>query len=147
MAALDPEYVAARSVLLGALVALADHRDALVVVGAQAVYLRTEPMEAYQDFTIDADLALDPDLLSERPGLEEVMRRAGLRLKNEDAGHPEPGIWETRVSLAERADDVVIPVDLIVPEAVAPPGGRRGARLGGEHGRRAARRAVAWKER
>jgi hypothetical protein len=34
-----------------------------------------------------------------------------------------------------------IPVDLIVPEAVAPSGGRRGARLG-VHGNRAARRAV-----
>lgn len=142
MAALDPEYMAARGVLLDALVALADHRDALVVVGAQAVYLRTEPMDAYQDFTTDGDLALDPDLLSERPGLEEAMRRAGFRLRNEDTGHPEPGIWEAHLAVAERADDLVIPVDLIVPEAVAPPGGRRGARLGGEHGRRAARRAV-----
>lgn len=142
MAALDPEYVAARGVLLDALDALSDHRDALVLVGAQAVYLRTEPMEAYQDFTTDGDLALDPGLLSDRPGLEDAMRRAGFRLKDEDAGHPEPGIWEARVSLAERADNLVIPIDLIVPEAVAPPGGRRGARLGGEHGRRAARRAV-----
>lgn len=141
-AALDPEYVAARSVLLDALVALAGHRDALVVVGAQAVYLRTEPMKAYQDFTTDGDLVLDPGLLSARPGLEEAMRQAGFHLKNEDAGHPEPGIWEASVSVAERAEDLVIPVDLIVPEAVAPPGGRRGARLGGVHGRRAARRAV-----
>jgi hypothetical protein len=141
-AAPDPEYVAARRVLLDALDALAAHRDAVVVVGAQAVYLRSEPMEAYQDFTTDGDLALDPHLLSERPGLEEAMRRAGFHLKNEDTGHPEPGIWEARVSVAERSDDLVIPVDLIVPEAVAPPGGRRGARLGGEHGRWAARRAV-----
>jgi hypothetical protein len=74
MPALDPEYVAARSVLLDALDALADHRDALVVVGAQAVYLRTEPIESYQDFTTDADLALDSGLLSDRPGLEEAMR-------------------------------------------------------------------------
>lgn len=142
MAALDPEYIAARGVLLDALDALADHRDAIVVVGAQAVYLRTEPMEAYQDFTTDGDLALDPDLLAKRPGLEEAMHQAGFRLKNEDTGHPEPGIWEARIPAAERADDLVIPVDLIVPEAVAPPGGRRGARLGGAHGRRAARRAV-----
>lgn len=35
---------------------------------------------------------------------------------------------------------IVVPVDLIVPEGVAPPQGRRGARLG-VHGRRAARRA------
>ena len=109
MAVLDPEYVAARSVLLDALDALADHRDAIVVVGAQAVYLRTEPIENYQDFTTDADLALDPDRLADRPGLEEAMRRAGFRLKNDDTGHPEPGIWEARVSVAERVDDLVIP--------------------------------------
>jgi len=70
------------------------------------------------------------------------MRGAGFRLKNEDTGHPEPGIWETRVTITGRHDDLVVPVDLIVPEAVAPPGGRRGARLGGEHGGRAARRAT-----
>ncbi|MGI8706706.1 MAG: hypothetical protein ACR2LG_00655, partial [Actinomycetota bacterium] len=142
MVVFDPEYVAARTVLLNALDALVDHREALVVVGAQAVYLRTEPLEGYQDFTTDGDLALDPGLLLARPGLEEVMRQAGFRLKGEDTGHPEPGIWEARVSVVGRTDDLIIPVDLIVPEAVAPPGGRRGARLGGQHGQRAARRAV-----
>ena len=35
----------------------------------------------------------------------------------------------------------LIPVDLIVPEGAAPPGGRRGARLG-PHGKQAAGRAV-----
>jgi hypothetical protein len=38
-------------------------------------------------------------------------------------------------------DELVIPVDLIVPEGAASGGGRRGARLG-PHGNRAARRAV-----
>ena len=70
------------------------------------------------------------------------MRAAGFRLKAEDTGHPEPGIWEAHVHIEGRHDDLVVPIDLIVPEAVAPPGGRRGARLGGEHGRRAARRAI-----
>lgn len=41
---LDPEYVAARGVLLDALEALAEHRNAILLVGAQAVYLRTEPL-------------------------------------------------------------------------------------------------------
>ena len=36
----DPRYVAARRGLLDALEALADHRDSIIVVGAQAVYLR-----------------------------------------------------------------------------------------------------------
>lgn len=133
MTDLDPEYVAARGVLLDALEVLAEHRNAIVLVGAQAVYLRTESLPGYQPYTTDADLTIDPSLLAARPGLEDAMRGAGFRLKNEDTGHPEPGIWEARVSIAQRHEDLVVPVDLIVPEAVAPPGGRRGARLGGEH--------------
>lgn len=103
MTAPDPEYVAARTVLLDALDALVDHRDAIVVVGAQAVYLRTELLEGYQDFTTDGDLALDPSLLLARPGLEEAMRHAGFRLKDEDTGHPEPGIWEAQVKVVRQA--------------------------------------------
>ncbi len=38
-------------------------------------------------------------------------------------------------------EQILVPVDLIVPDGVAPSGGRRGARLGG-HGKRAARRSV-----
>ena len=136
----DPEYVAARRVLLDALEALADHRRAIVLVGAQAVYVRTETLADYQPYTTDADLAVDPTLLEPLPGLEDVMRSAGFRLKNEQFGHPEPGIWEARVVVA--GDEMVVPVDLIVPEAVAPPGGRRGARLGKVHGQRAVRRAA-----
>ena len=35
----DPEYIAARRVLLDALEALGENRKALVLVGAQAIYL------------------------------------------------------------------------------------------------------------
>ena len=35
----DPEYIAARRVLLDALAALGTHRKAVVPVGAQAIYL------------------------------------------------------------------------------------------------------------
>ena len=79
----DPEYVAARRVLLDALEALADHRRAIVLVGAQAVYVRTATLADYQPYPTDADLAVDPTLLEPRPGLEDVMRSAGFRLKNE----------------------------------------------------------------
>lgn len=50
------EYVEARRVLLNALDALRPHLDAVVVVGAQAVYLRTAGrLEGYQPFRTDAD--------------------------------------------------------------------------------------------
>jgi hypothetical protein len=139
---LDPAYVAARRVLLDALTALADHAPALVVAGAQAVYLRTDGGDvsvAVAPYTTDGDLALDPTRLHDDPQLEEVMERAGFHLQIQDGGHVEPGIWvaEARVD----GKTFVVPVDIIVPEGVAPPGGSRGARLG-PHGRRAARRAV-----
>lgn len=130
----DPIYVDARRVLLDALVALAPHRSSFVVAGAQAVYLRTGESElALAPYTTDADLALDPTALTPDPALEAVMRGAGFELSTE------PGIWLAHAVIAERP--VVIPVDLIVPEGFAPPGGRRGARPG-PHGNRAARRAL-----
>ena len=62
----DPRYVAARRVLLDALDALAAHRRALVIVGAQAVYLRTEPSAVRAaPFTTDGDFVLDPGQLED----------------------------------------------------------------------------------
>lgn len=66
--ALDPLYVVARRALLDLLEALADQPDAVVLVGAQAVYLHAGESElAVADFTLDADFALDPRLLHDRP--------------------------------------------------------------------------------
>ena len=62
----DPRYVRARRVLLDALEALEEHRDAIVLVGAQAIYLHTgEGDLAVSPFTLDADLALNPAALAE----------------------------------------------------------------------------------
>lgn len=134
----DPVYVEARRVLLDALEALAPHGPAVVVAGAQAVYLHTGRGDiAVAPYTTDGDLAVDPVLLRDAPELESAMIKAGFRLA-EPSGHPEPGVWITEAEI--EGIDMLIPVDLIVPEGAAPPGGRRGARLG-LHGRRAARRA------
>lgn len=135
----DPGYVEARRVLLDALTALAPHGAAVIVAGAQAVYLRAgEAGIAVAPYTTDADLALDPTLLREDPALEAAMSAAGFRLSRV-SGHVEPGIWVAPAQVD--GVDVLVPVDLIVPEGAASGGGRRGARLG-PHGRRAARRAV-----
>jgi hypothetical protein len=132
--AADPRHVAARSVLLDALDALQPHDDALVVVGAQAVYLRTGAVDiGVAPFTTDGDLVLDPSLLTDEPGLEAAMENAGFELR------PEPGTWFRSIDVG--GNEFVVPVDLIVPDAVALGGGRRGARLG-PHGNRAARKAV-----
>lgn len=138
MTPLDPEYVEARRVLLDALTALARHAQALVVAGAQAVYLRTGEADiAVAPYTTDGDLAVDPNSLAPDPEIEAAMRAAGFELAIK-GGHIEPGIWVAEAVVNNAS--VLIPVDLIVPEGFAPPGGRRGARLG-PHGNRAARRA------
>ncbi len=133
----DPNYVAARRALLDALVALEEQRSAVIVAGAQAIYLRTGQSDlAVAPYTTDGDLAIDPTLLRDAPGLEVAMRGAGFELLLVD-GHVEPGIWVTTATVD--GGQLRVPVDLIVPDGAAPPGGRRGARLG-VHGRRAARR-------
>ncbi len=133
---IDPLYVEARSVLLDALEALAPHLDAVVVVGAQAVYIRAGHIDIpVAPFTTDGDLALDPARLDDEPHLFDVMSGAGFRLEPDE--RPEPGIWVTTRVVAGK--DVDLPVDLIVPNDLASKAGRRGARLG-PHGKVAARK-------
>ncbi len=130
-----PIYVAARRVLLDALEALEPQIEAVIVVGAQAVYLRTGETEmAIAPYTTDGDLALDPALVGEEPRLEGLMRGAGFALSG-----GQPGAWAKGVEVEGRLVD--IPVDLMVPEALAPEGGRRSARIP-PHDRMATRRAV-----
>lgn len=124
--------VAARTALLDALEALEDHRDAVVVIGAQAIYLRTTASPvALAEATKDSDLAIDPRVLADEPLIEEAMTRARFYPNPFSA---QPGAWMNPAG---------VPVDLMVPEAVAGPGGptTRGARIP-PHSRRATRRAA-----
>lgn len=132
MTDVDPIYVAARRVLLNTLDILAAHRESLVVIGAQAVYLRTGHADlAVAPFTTDSDLAIDPSLLATAPPIEMLLSNAGF------VPHPtEPGIW-----LAPSVDEHdAIPVDLIVPETLSPADTRRSAPLPG-HAKNTLRKA------
>ncbi|MGE3510048.1 MAG: hypothetical protein AB7N65_14325 [Vicinamibacterales bacterium] len=125
-------HAVARTVLLDALEALNEQRDAVVLVGAQAIYLHTGDAEiAVPAFTTDGDLVIEPARLKDEPRLVEAMERAQF------APGRQPGSWVA----TREVDSVVttIPVDLLVPEAVAG-GGHRAARLG-NHGDRTGRRA------
>jgi hypothetical protein len=53
----------------------------------------------------------------------------------------EPGIWEARLVRPGFDGEIVVPVDLIVPEELAPKAGRRSARLPGAHGKATARKS------
>jgi hypothetical protein len=132
---MDELYIVARSVLLDALDALGAHRDALTLVGAQAVYLRVGEADiAVAAYTTDGDLALDPQRLAEIPPLERALGEAGF---NPSKAGSSVGIWiTTRATQADPKTQVA--VDLLVPATVAPGGGRRAARLSG-HDARAAR--------
>ncbi len=78
---LAPEYVAARSVLLDALVALEGHLDNLIRVGAQAVYHHTGEADLNIPLmTTDADLAINAVDLAEVPEIGAVLRTAGFTL-------------------------------------------------------------------
>lgn len=122
------EYVGARQALLNVLQALQPHLDALILVGAQAVYLHTgDGKLAVSPTTTDADLAINATLLSDDPNLVRALVEAGFELKIK------PGTW--------KAPNGVL-VDLMVPEALmARTGGRRGARLG-PHGNDVARKTA-----
>jgi hypothetical protein len=121
---LDPAYVLARKTLLDALDALGPHRDAFVLVGAQAIYIHAGEADlAVAPYTTDGDVAINPELLGDSPLLESALRGAGFELSDQ------PGIWLNK-------DEVSI--DLLVPESMGGKG-RRGARLG-VHGSKAARK-------
>ena len=128
---IDPLYVAARGVLLDALEALGEQREALILAGAQAIYIHTGAANlAVAEFTTDGDLVVVPDQLKVRPRLFEAMERAQFR------SGVQPGSWLRDRTVA--GIPTTIPVDLLVPEAAAG-AGRRAARLG-DHGDRAGRR-------
>lgn len=88
---LDPEYVAARRVLLDALDALGTHRKAVVLVGAQAIYLHVgEGDLAVSPHTTDGDLAIDPRQLDDEPALTGTLEAAGFELT------VRPGTWSSK---------------------------------------------------
>jgi hypothetical protein len=121
----DPEYIAARRVLLDALAALDTHRKAVVLVGAQAIYLHVgEGDLAVAPYTTDGDLAIDPRELDDEPALAAMLEAAGFKLA------VRPGTW----TMSE------VQIDLLVPASLGG-AGRRGARLG-VHGTEVARKAT-----
>lgn len=117
---ISPEYVQARAVLLEALEGLGAHRDAVVLVGAQAVYLHAGSADfATAPTTTDADLALIPGKLADEPAVVDAMRAAGF-VPGDQAGR-----WLGNGGIA---------VDLMAPEALCGGGsGHRSARLQPPH--------------
>lgn len=116
----DPILVDARRALLDALDALEGHRDNVIVIGAQAVYMHTGALDLpLAETTKDADIALDGSQLDEDPRVEQALADAGFY---PDPQKSQPGAWCSRDGM---------PVDVMVPEKFAGPAAknRRGARI------------------
>src|SRR3972149_7092398 len=127
----DPLSAAARGVLLDALDAIEPHLNALVLVGAQAIYVHAGEADlAIAPYTTDGDLALDPARLGPKPLLDVSLQRAGFRLLEGAVG-----MWQEMVDVEGVRRTVGL--DLLVPEALGGPG-RRAARIP-PHARHAAR--------
>lgn len=125
MSELDELYVMARRVLLDVLDALGPHRDAIILAGAQAVYLRVGDADlAVTPYTTDGDLVIDPAVLAEIPPLERALMNGGFYPKTNDT----IGVWLTTRKTSQQVD-ANIAVDLLVPASVSPGTGRRAARL------------------
>lgn len=104
--------IVARRVLLDALTALKAHRNAITLVGAQAVHLRTADGElTASSYTSDADLGVDPDVLNDEPLLEQIMTDAGF------TRGPNPGSWGRPERIGKRVHEV-LPGG---PRALSPP--------------------------
>src|SRR6266487_4284835 len=103
----DPLYVSARAALLEAVEALGTHRDAIVLVGAQAIYLHTGDADlAVAEYTTDADFAVRPDELADAPLLGELLTARGFTPREH------PGSWLSPEGVY---------IDIMVPEALAGP--------------------------
>jgi len=130
----DPLYVAARRVLLDALDAIEPHLNALVLVGAQAIYVHAGEADlAIAPYTTDGDLALDPARLEPKPLLDVSLQRAGFRLLEGAVG-----MWQEMVDVEGVMR--MVGLDLLVPESLGGPG-RRAARIP-PHARQTARKVA-----
>jgi len=124
MAEIDDDLARSRLVLLDALEALGLQRDALILVGAQAVYLRTGDVDlAVAEYTRDADLAIDTTRIAAQPKLDELMTAAAFKRGDQ------PGTW---LSTKYTSPENPIPVDFLVAEAMGGRPGRRAAIVPGQ---------------
>jgi hypothetical protein len=112
--------------LLDVLEALKAHLDAIVLVGAQAIYQFTGDSDLpIAEFTTDADLSINPQLLASTPLLMQAMKDANFTQVEDQLR------WKSASGVF---------VDLMVPEALAEGTSRRSVTNLAEHGPMSARR-------
>ncbi|WP_370970245.1 hypothetical protein [Amycolatopsis sp. cg9] len=116
---IDEVAPVARRVLLDGLIALEAHRDAVTVVGAQAVHLLTADVPiSVGAYTSDGDLGLDPALLADEPLSQKALLEAGFERLN--CHHA--GLWSTYREIAGKS--VPVELDLLIGTTLAETGRR-----------------------
>ena len=125
----DLAMAEARGLLLDALVVLAPHREALIVVGAQAVYEHVRLVEGLeQPSTNDGDLAVDPSLVTPSASIYRAMLDAGFF-----QARPERSGIYSREPTEPGGKPHYPTLDLIAPGSVAGSSrSHRGARIPGQ---------------
>ena len=79
---IGPLYVAAREVLLDALDALGEQREALILASTPFMYIHTGAADlAVAEFTTDGDLVVNPEQLKTQPRLSEAMEPDSFQIR------------------------------------------------------------------
>lgn len=124
----------ANRVLLDAVEALgSQHQPALVLVGAQAIYLHAgNDGLPVQQMTIDADLSINPDLVADDPLIQVALDSAGFTRE------PPPGTRKTIQpgQYYRNVGGAWVELDLLVPEhhaQIIRPGSRRSSGVPPHH--------------
>ncbi len=135
---MEIEVITSRRALIDVITGLADHREALTVLGGHAVIEVTQglPSAPPDDTTHDGDLGVIPQLLADDPQLTARMQELGY----ETARPERPGVWSP-IAQRDRSIHVRDSVDLIAPMSLARDGlastrDIRAARVG-PHGKHA----------
>lgn len=113
---LEIEVITSRRALIDVITGLADHREALTVLGGHAVIEVTQGLPAAppDDTTRDGDLGVIPQLLADDPQLTVRMQELGY----ETARPERPGVWSPIVQRS-RSIHMRDSVDLIAPMSLA----------------------------
>src|SRR5579862_8613207 len=93
---IDSGYIIARTILLDALSALAHYGPkTVIVVGAQAIYLRCEGEDGIPvaPFTLDSDLVVDLKSKTSKRPIREYLESLGYESRDEQPGlYQAPGL-------------------------------------------------------
>lgn len=128
---IQPGLVGTRNTIIDTLELLAEHREAITLIGSHAVHERTSTLPGVDSTTTkDGDFAITPELVSDHPAIEETMRSAGFEPITPDR----PGLWCR--GFDERGQPVD-EIDLLAPAALAGRGTRSVKPLSAAHGKTA----------